>query len=950
MQTLYDLLQDCTVKIPTSGQGWGTGFFVAPGQLLTCAHVVQAQATQPISLERGGQLWGTAQVETLLPAPFDLALLHLETAQTDDYPCVRLEAGAAPQQPLYLYGYSDTMPEGESVQGDCEGTATQQGVEFIKFKLARVRPGISGSPVLNLKTGGVCGLVRQTLDRSELVGGLALPTAQILTCFPQLAAANQAFHGTDARWRQAHAHTDFGALAQRATQIHTPSGGLRPHGEVMLLQRVQMDHVDQPLQSALFNLDPITLTKVETPDQVRPLGQKYVLVGDEQAVSSIAPIGQDWDDCGGKLLILGQPGAGKTTTLLVLAQALVDRAWADATAGIPVIVNLASWQPGQSIATWLLKELKDDYGLQPQQGRAYLQQRKLIPLLDGLDEQLDLADCAAAINQFLADPTYGPHQLVVCCRQAEYGLLLPETGAVLGGSALNSGALSAGSLLRSPDQIAATTQRQPSATDHRLQLNGAIALKPLTRSQITAYLKRFPASEGLATLTDSDALMVLVQTPLLLSVTAIAFRHLSLDHLKQLATPQEQEQYLWQSYLQRMLTYGATQNQAGDRPRRRQFPPPAQTLQWLRAIAANLTRTAQTELLIENLQPQWYPEGLDRRIQHVLKGLAIAALALFLIGGGGVFVAFMGMMLSNMAPPAWVAPFMALCGLAIGVFLLHLGLKDLFYGQIKTVEALGWSWPAFRQGMAHLPKTSRRVLVGLVVGPIRRIPKAWTATGSIPYISGWAVMALLALPLFTLFGLYLLGLAWVQLLLSGDWAAIAIACLAVGLLWLTLALPTGIELKPLEDKVLPNQGIRRSQRSFLLGFLLNGLRLLVVVIEVGIAAGFLIRGASLGGGATLEILVVLTLSLASLAFFVWIGFSAISGFWRYGGSACIRHLWLRIWLTRAGVLPWNCARFLNRATELRLMQRVGGRYRFIHRSFQEYLAQLTPGSPLPPPE
>jgi hypothetical protein len=72
MQTLYDLLQDCTVKIPTSGQGWGTGFFVAPGQLLTCAHVVQAQTTQPISLERGGQLWGTAQVETLLPAPLTL--------------------------------------------------------------------------------------------------------------------------------------------------------------------------------------------------------------------------------------------------------------------------------------------------------------------------------------------------------------------------------------------------------------------------------------------------------------------------------------------------------------------------------------------------------------------------------------------------------------------------------------------------------------------------------------------------------------------------------------------------------------------------------------------------------------------------------------------------------------------------------------------------------------
>lgn len=173
--------------------------------------------------------------------------------------------------------------------------------------------------------------------------------------------------------------------------------------------------------------------------------------------------------------------------------------------------------------------------------------------------------------------------------------------------------------------------------------------------------------------------------------------------------------------------------------------------------------------------------------------------------------------------------------------------------------------------MADFPKTIGRVLRRLLVGSMRLIPKTWTATGGIPYISGWAIMALLAVPVFTLFGLYFLGLAWVQLLLSGDGGAIAIAFLAVGLLWLTLALPTGIELKPLEDKVLPNQGIRRSQRSFLLGFLLNGLRLLLVMIEVGIAAGFLIQGTSLGGGATLEIVAALTIGLASLAFFVWIG-------------------------------------------------------------------------------
>jgi V8-like Glu-specific endopeptidase len=39
---IEDLLRRCTVKlsIPNSS-GWGTGFFVAPDLILTCAHVVR---------------------------------------------------------------------------------------------------------------------------------------------------------------------------------------------------------------------------------------------------------------------------------------------------------------------------------------------------------------------------------------------------------------------------------------------------------------------------------------------------------------------------------------------------------------------------------------------------------------------------------------------------------------------------------------------------------------------------------------------------------------------------------------------------------------------------------------------------------------------------------------------------------------------------------------------
>jgi hypothetical protein len=43
MSPIEDLLQQCTVKLTLPDQmGWGTGFFVAPGWILTCAHVVRA--------------------------------------------------------------------------------------------------------------------------------------------------------------------------------------------------------------------------------------------------------------------------------------------------------------------------------------------------------------------------------------------------------------------------------------------------------------------------------------------------------------------------------------------------------------------------------------------------------------------------------------------------------------------------------------------------------------------------------------------------------------------------------------------------------------------------------------------------------------------------------------------------------------------------------------------
>jgi hypothetical protein len=64
----------------------------------------------------------------------------------------------------------------------------------------------------------------------------------------------------------------------------------------------------------------------------------------------------------------------------------------------------------------------------------------------------------------------------------------------------------------------------------------------------------------------------------------------------------------------------------------------------------------------------------------------------------------------------------------------------------------------------------------------------------------------------------------------------------------------------------------------------------------------------------------------------------ILGFAIGGGKACLQHLSLRIVLWQSG-LPWNFARFLNYCVERRLLLRVGGSYRFLHRELLDHFAQ-----------
>ncbi|MEB3212938.1 MAG: hypothetical protein VKL39_16410, partial [Leptolyngbyaceae bacterium] len=64
----------------------------------------------------------------------------------------------------------------------------------------------------------------------------------------------------------------------------------------------------------------------------------------------------------------------------------------------------------------------------------------------------------------------------------------------------------------------------------------------------------------------------------------------------------------------------------------------------------------------------------------------------------------------------------------------------------------------------------------------------------------------------------------------------------------------------------------------------------------------------------------------------------IFGFAAGGGLPVVQHYCLRFVLTYHHIAPWDLPQFLNYCVERRLLQRVGGRYRFLHRELLDYFA------------
>jgi hypothetical protein len=123
------------------------------------------------------------------------------------------------------------------------------------------------------------------------------------------------------------------------------------------------------------------------------------------------------------MVVVGEPGSGKTVLILHLILDLLENRKNHSDHLVPVRFNATGWDGTSSLSDFLLERLHAEYSLLMPVARALVESQRIVPIIDGLDEMDALGERPrhgiGAVECFNR-PEWATYPLVVTCRREAY--------------------------------------------------------------------------------------------------------------------------------------------------------------------------------------------------------------------------------------------------------------------------------------------------------------------------------------------------------------------------------------------------------------------------------------------------------------------------------------------------------------------------------------------------
>lgn len=340
---LIEAFRQCTARVlDSASELLGSSFFLSEGLLVTCEHVLpsanKAIFVQPYSADRPRP----AEVVGVFGYPYpDLALLQVDIEAGSHIP---LAGDVRFLDPLFTYGFTPDYFDGDPVLLRFEEFSGGRHA-LLKLREGQVESGMSGAPVLNLRTGGICGVLRRTRDRFADLGGRAIPIHEIESRITALTTDDQfrswlTLLTADQQSQllgRSRSRDKWGMLRKSVRNEQDRIGERRVAGSSWVQQR------DLICDGGLL----ISVPWVADRD-----------IWDESEsllVNLVSAVRDRESDKSTPVLVLAPPGSGKSTLIFALFDAMASFFCTGGSDRCPIAIDLAQYRYDQDCGTseWL---------------------------------------------------------------------------------------------------------------------------------------------------------------------------------------------------------------------------------------------------------------------------------------------------------------------------------------------------------------------------------------------------------------------------------------------------------------------------------------------------------------------------------------------------------------------------------------------------------------------